>query len=339
MRLGLLGAFLAGSMILPAAAADGPPIYRESGDWSGYCLSSGVCAIQTETEQGQLVVFRAPAAEAPAFACYQPVSPDGTGTWLLAVEGATIMASAGLSSPQVAWTDLLQTAPESPLAAYARHLQGNGLTPCANPLQLRSLEASLLAQGRHAQLETGDRDTSERLSLNGFKTLADWLDQRQRRAGTETAVSQRGPAEPVDGPASPVIVSTQALPDDVRSAWSEPTLSCSEIEPEAFSQSDAVAVPLGDSATLYVLPCGQPGNNAPFVAVMNDGAQAATLVEFGQPGDPSVASTTVGRLSWDGLNRALVSVWSTGADCSEITVWPYADGAFGTGETLQSPGC
>lgn len=340
MRLKLLLAVAVALTVASAEAADAPPLYKSWKDWSGYCLSSGVCTIMTGAGDGEFAIFRAPAADEPAYACYQAFSADESPRWILTVEGATILAGASLGTSLIPWDGLLESEPTSSLAAYARHLKGNGMPPCPGPLQLHGLEVKMLEQGRRAGLEIGPEAKKVPVSLDGFTALATWLDDRQNRVGTTTALSRPGARPPVAGPSAPAIASIDAIPADVRTVWSAPDLACDQIEPQFFAASDAVAVPLETGKTLYLLPCGQPGNNAPFVAITQSGSQAPELVTLASDEDGKVTtSTTAGRLTWDGRNRALVSTWSLGYKCNAMTVWPYADGAFAQGTTTQSAGC
>ncbi|MEW5422801.1 DUF1176 domain-containing protein [Amorphus sp. 3PC139-8] len=329
----------------PAAAQDVPPLYKTDEAWKGYCLSSGVCSIFTETGDGQFVLFRAPSADEPVFACYQPYE-TGTGPgWYLSVEGATLLASTDIGRSQVDWENLLDSAPTGPLAAYARHLDGNGLVPCAGPVRIDGLAAQMMQQATTAELEVSgktpaDPDIKKRVSLDGFTALALWLDDRQNRVGTTTALARPGKTTPVDGPSATAIASADAIPSDVKTVWSDPSTSCDQIDAKAFGAADAVSVSLDAETTLFVLPCGQPGNNAPRVAILapNDGVPSLVELET-ESGGKTVTETQAGDLAWDGRNRDLVGTWSMGQGCTRTTVWPYRNDGFEVGQTSRSEGC
>lgn len=340
MRLTLPIAFAAVMSLLaaPAEADDAPPLYKSVEDWSGYCLSSGVCTIYTAAGDGLVSVFRGPAANDAAYACLLPIGEDAPADWSLEIDRSVALSpsEAELLAPTLA--DLAATTDATPLAAFARKLAGVGLTPCARAVPFTAEMTAALEAAKSAMLTGGE--TPVEVSASGVTALALWLDDRQNRVGTRTALARPGDTPPLDGPGGKVISAPDALPADVAKVWSASPDECARIDDAAFSQADAASVALDTDTTLYLLPCGRPGNNAPTMAIIDTTAappvpaDLPTVVE-GRTSDESLA----GSLAWDGRNRDLVSTWSMSAECTMTTVWAYRDGVVERGRNSQSPGC
>jgi hypothetical protein len=340
MRLTLPIAFAAALSIAahPAGAGDAPPLYKTSKDWSGYCLSSGVCTIYTAAGDGLLSIFRGPGVADGAYACLLPIGEDAPADWSLKIDGGVALSASDADPLAPALSDLAATADPTPLAAFARKLAGVGLTPCADAVPFAADVPASLEAAKIAELTGGEKPVT--VSADGFTALALWLDDRQNRIGTTTALARPGDKPPVDGPAATVIATPDALPADVAKTWSASADACARIDDASFGEADAVSVALDGDTTLYLLPCGRPGNNAPTMAIMATKiappipAELPTVVE-GRTSDESLA----GSLAWDGRNRDLVSTWSMSAECTMTTTWPYRDGAIQRGRNSQSPGC
>ena len=340
MRLTLPIAFAAAMSLtgMPAEAEDSPPFYKTSKDWSGYCLSSGTCTIYTAAGDGLLSIFRAPGAADGAYACLLPIGEEAPTHWSLEVDGQGLLDSRDADRLSPGLADLAASEEPTPLAAFARKLAGIGATPCAHAVPFTSDISAALEAAKTADLTGGKAPVS--VSASGFTALALWLDDRQNRIGTTTALARPGDTPAVDGPSATVIAAPGALPADVAKLWTASPDECARIDDVSFAQTDAVTVGLDGASTLYLLPCGRPGNNAPTIAIIaRPDAPAApaelpTVVE-GRTSDESLA----GNLAWDGRNRDLVSSWSTSAECTTTTIWPYRDGAIQRGRNSQSAGC
>lgn len=339
MRLTLPIAFAAMSMIVaPAGAEDTPPFYKTSKDWNGYCLSSGTCTIYTGAGNGLLSVFRGPGAADGAYACLLPIGEEAPADWSLEIDGRAMLGSADTDRLSPGLAELAGSGDATPLAAFARKLAGIGATPCTHAVPFNADVSAKLEAAQTAELIGGEATAP--VSADGYTALALWLDDRQNRIGTTSALSRPGDTPPVDAPAATVIAAPDALPADVAKLWNASAEQCGRIGEGSFSQADATSVALDGDTTLYLLPCGRPGNNAPTIAIIAANgmppapAELPTVVD-GKTSDESLA----GSLAWDGRNRALVSSWSMSAECSKTTVWPYRDGIIERGRNSQSPGC
>ena len=339
MRLTLPTALAAAMSLCPVQAnAVEVPLYKTATDWSGYCLSSGACTISTAAGDGLFSVFRGPAAADRAYACLFPIGEDAPTDWSLQVDGTAVLSASDAAALSPSLAELAATDAATPLAAFARKLAGVGLTPCASAAPFTAEHAAALEEATVA--EVGGGGTPAAVSTTGFTALALWLDDRQNRVGTTTALARPGDTPPVDAPSATVIAMPGALPDDVAKVWNASEDECERIDDAAFSQADAASVALDGHTTLYLLPCGRPGNNAPTMAILATKvappapADLPTVVE-GRTSDESLA----GSLTWDGRNRDLVSSWSMSADCTMTTVWPYRDGAIQRGRNSESAGC
>lgn len=340
MRLTLPIAFAAAMSLtgMPAEAEDSPPFYKTSKDWSGYCLSSGTCTIYTAAGDGLLSIFRGPDATDGAYACLLPIGENAPADWSLTIDGRAVLGSADADRLTPGLSDLAGGTDASPLAAFARKLAGVGATPCVHAVPFAAEVSKDLEAASAAELVGGE--TPATVSASGYTALALWLDDRQNRTGTTTALARPGDTPPVDGPAATVLAAPGALPADVAKLWESSADQCGRIDDTSFSEADASSVALDADTTLYLLPCGRPGNNAPTIAIMAEKDAPAAPVELptvveGQSTDESLA----GSLAWDGRNRELVSSWSLSAECVKTTIWPYRDGAIQKGRNSHSPGC
>ena len=147
--------------------------------------------------------------------------------------------------------------------------------------------ARAMADGQRLEVVDADGRTRARLSLAGASAALRWIDARQGRAGTVTAIVARGqqPAEIVPHPVSaPVIRATAATgtgtsPTAAQLAAMRTRAECDErAASDTFGQPETHA--LGNGATLILLPCSTGAYNlSSALFVLRDGTIKPALTD------------------------------------------------------------
>ena len=107
-----------------------------------------------------------------------------------------------------------------------------------------------------------------KVPLAGLDPAMAWLDQKQARDGTRTALVLTGDGDGKDAPHAIAITDPDLLPPLVAENWDFGRF-CSDIEPAMFAGLGSVAAPFPDNSTLYLLPCGAPAAfNIAYVALI-----------------------------------------------------------------------
>ncbi len=199
-----------------------------------------------------------------------------------------------------------------------------------------ALDARLFALMRNASdLEVRDAKGKRfgSASLKGLVATLRYIDDRQQRAGTTTALIATGPGTRVPPPPPlPVVVSAPVpatpvvKPTTAQVAALRKALNC---EPESLGpKPSADAYRLDAATTLVMLSCGAGAYNVMSVAMVGHGtpprfvpAKFDNDMSFGEPSDhPTLVNT-----DWDGKRRRLTT-YSKGrglGDCGSSTehVW------------------
>ncbi len=321
-----------------AQAADHPPMSKSVKDWSGRCLSSGVCTAFTPTTNGRVLLFRGPAAQAPARLCYQSYNgPSSQPGWTLKVGGKVVQKSDGAKALTSA--SVLAKDPHAPMAAFVRQQQVGGLGLCSGAVPLAADAVQAMAQGDKGTLVTAD-GTAHPFNLEGFVALALWLDDRQQRVGTANALMKPGDTAPTATPHAAVLLDTDSLPAKVTAAWKGSEGQCDQIQAETYNGADAVKAPLPGGDTLYLLPCGPAGNAQMYVALTESADGGVVNQRLPVTTDGKTTRQTGGlNLRWDSRNGDLISTVSQGAGCTVTTRWTFDSGAFHAAGHDKSSGC
>ncbi len=215
----------------------------------------------------------------------------------------------------------MQPAITSP--AGFRPLGGEGFWYPAGPATLTLLDA--MRSGKELTIRlpaAADADpVAVPVSLKGLKASLLWLDGRQNRTGTVSAIVSKGTDPAADAPHAVPVVSADQLPPGVAAVWSANRL-CSEIDPTIFASLNAVRVPLPDNTALYIIPCGAPtAYNSPYVAVLSGKDGAARQVHVARMSEKGpVATDLIYNARWIPADQQLVSYFK-GSGVGECGLW------------------
>lgn len=196
---------------------------------------------------------------------------------------------------------------------------------------------SALANGRTVTLSAAGQSTS--ISLSGAAAALLWIDERQGRLGTTTALIRKGtrPASEVpQAPAAPRLSATPAIAQDnlpttlARQVSALPEVrQCRLDNAESPSRDDPWRVNrLGSNRLLWSLPCGAGAYNLSQVYVLsaNDGS-AARVVIFPTSDEPthqivnSDFDATTNTISAFNKGRGL-------GDCGQMASWQWTGTSF-----------
>ncbi|QFT30824.1 hypothetical protein FIV00_10075 [Labrenzia sp. THAF82] len=215
----------------------------------------------------------------------------------------------------------MQTAVTPP--AGFRPLGGEGFWYPTGPATVTLLEA--MRSGRELTIQlpsVGDADpVAVPVPLQGLKASLLWLDNRQDRTGTVAAIISKGDEPAKDAPHAVPVVSADQLPPEVAAVWSANRL-CSEIDPTIFASLNAVRVPLEDTSSLYIIPCGAPtAINSPYVAVLSGKDGAARQVHVARMSEKGpIASDLIYNARWIPADQQLISYFK-GSGVGECGLW------------------
>ncbi|WP_422037403.1 DUF1176 domain-containing protein [Roseibium sp.] len=204
-----------------------------------------------------------------------------------------------------------------------RPLGGDGFWYPAGPASVTLLDAMQKGKVLTVHLPAGESTdpTSVPVPLQGLKSSLLWLDNRQDRTGTEAAIVSPGTNPAKDAPHALPILSADQLPPEVAAIWSANRL-CSAIDPTIFASLNAVRVPLAESASLYIIPCGAPTPyNSPYVAVLSGKDGAARQIHVARMSEKGpIASDLIYNARWVPADQQLVSYFK-GSGVGECGLW------------------
>ncbi|MEP4768071.1 MAG: DUF1176 domain-containing protein [Roseibium sp.] len=215
----------------------------------------------------------------------------------------------------------IQAAVTSP--AGFRPLGGEGFWYPIGPASLALVEA--LKKGReltvHLPETSGTEPVAVTIPLQGVKASLLWLDNRQNRTGTVSAIVAPGTDPATDAPHALPILSPDQLPAEVSAIWSANRL-CSTIDPAIFASLNAVRVPLDDGSSLYLIPCGPPSAyNSLYVSILAGKDGAARQIHVARMSEKGpVASDLIYNARWVPADKQLVSYFK-GSGVGECGLW------------------
>lgn len=329
--IGILYVRLAAILVLiglPAQSQDLPPMVKSIKDWNGSCHNNGICFIETscqscEESSSYIVrISRSPIAWNPA--CISVFTETDNNTdeklifpkyskpnWSLQIDGQTALSSCSVGVPlSQAVTNDFRLGKNATFSFF-----GNDTTTTKLP-------------------------TTITFSLSGFTAAALWLDDRQNRVGTTTALAAPGPNPPVDGPKAHSLLGPDDLPDAVRDLWSQPSLNCTKASAKNFVEWGSIVADLDSHTKLYIIPCGAAKNRdilneQSFVAIRQEAMNAPSFVNL-----PNANSSPILKnLSWDERNMVLFEIsFSEMGPCSTRS-WIYTNGDFDIYDGIENPYC
>ncbi|WP_428647712.1 DUF1176 domain-containing protein [Roseibium sp.] len=288
--------------------------------WTVDCGNTGVCFASSLTRAQSVWVdvriVRDWQAEVPPLVRVTTNTElPKDGTLQFEVDGKTIEA---LPLEQLREMQPAVTAP-----AGFRPLGGEGFWYPTGPATAALLEA--MQKGRELTVRlpavNGGDPVAVPVSLQGLKSSLLWLDNRQNRTGTVSAIVSPGTETAKDAPHALPLVSADQLPPEVAAIWSANRL-CSEIDPAIFASQNAVRVPLADGASLYIIPCGAPSAyNSPYVTVLAGKDGAARQVHVARMSEKGpMATDLIYNARWVPAEMELISYFK-GSGIGECGLW------------------
>lgn len=203
--------------------------------------------------------------------------------------------------------------------------------------------AAAMVEGKQATVRSGA--TSQALSLAGASAALRYIDDKQGRAGTQSALVARGPAPATipRAPALPIVRvpaiggTAAALTPELLASMREQG-SCETYDDE-YGRSETAA--LSDTLTVVTLPCSRGAYNA---------MSAVFLVEDGtaRPADFDVKTTMgpddigVGVITNGGFENGLLGSYAKGrglGDCGVIQTFAWDGTGFRLVEMSEMPEC
>lgn len=307
--------------------------------WSVACTNSGLCTasalIRDRSVWLDLRIVRNWPAEAPALVRITAnAALNGDKALKLWIDGKAV------DEIQVAQLRESQAAITAPLGF--RPLGGEGFWYPAGPATDTLLRAMVAGKTLRMDLPIGEETVSLQIPLKGLMASLSWLDDQQRRTGTTSAIQTKGEALAQDAPHALPIVDPATLPPAIAAAW-DANRFCSDVDPGIFPNLDAVAAPLDDKLTLYLLPCGAPGAyNAAYVALLAGADGKTRQLSFARMSDQGpVAMDLLYNLHWDAPSLELDSLFrgSGIGDCGVWSRWRWTGSAFALTEEASRSTC
>ena len=308
--------------VLGASAATAQPgrTVPSFESWTVDCGNTGVCFASSYTRSQSvwvdLRIVRDWQAEAqPLVRLTTNSELPKEGTLQFEVDGTAI------ESLPIEQLREMQPAVTSP--AGFRPLGGEGFWYPTGPATLTLLEA--MRSGKELTIRlpavNGSDPVSVPVPLQGLKASLLWLDNRQNRTGTVSAIVAPGTEPAKDAPHAVSLMSADQLPPEVAAVWSANRL-CSEIDPTIFAGLNAVRVPFDDGASLYIVPCGAPtAYNSPYVAVLSGKDGAARQVHVARMSEKGpIATDLIYNAKWIPADQQLVSYFK-GSGVGECGLW------------------
>ncbi|MTI43662.1 uncharacterized protein DUF1176 [Roseibium hamelinense] len=202
-----------------------------------------------------------------------------------------------------------------------RPVGGEGFWIPVGPATEALVGAMLTGDVLTVELPTETNPTIIKVPLQGTRSALKWIDQRQLRSGTVSALVTPGDEPAQDAPHAVPVLSPETLPPSVLSVW-DANRFCSDIDPAIFASLDAVAAPLEDKSTLYLLPCGAPtAYNTPYVAIFAtaDG-KARQMYVARMTEDGPIASDLIYNAKWFPVQKQVHGFFK-GSGLGECGIW------------------
>jgi len=181
------------------------------------------------------------------------------------------------------------------------------------------------------ELPVTPEKTAVTVELGGLSHALSWIDGRQERIGTASAITSPGPGESRDAPHAVAIGNPDQLPPAVRSVWDE-SRSCSDIDPAIFASLDAVSMPLSENSALYVLPCGVPSAyNTPYIAILAKAEGIASQLHLARMAEKGPVTTDlIYNAKWNPARLYLEGLFKGSGlgECGTWNRWAWTGSGF-----------
>lgn len=288
--------------------------------WTVDCGNTGVCFASSFTRSQSvwvdLRIVRDWHADAqPLVRLTTNTELPKEGTLQFEVDGTAI------ESLPIAQLREMQSAVKPP--SGFRPLGGEGFWYPTGPATMTLLNA--MGSGKELTVRlpaaNGSDPVAVPVPLPGLKSSLLWIDTRQDRTGSVSAMVSPGTDPAKDAPHAIALMSPDQLPPEVAAVWSANRL-CSEIDPTIFAGLNAVRVPLAEGASLYIIPCGAPtAYNSPYVSVLSGKDGAARQVHVARMSEKGpIATDLIYNAKWIPADQQLVSYFK-GSGVGECGLW------------------
>ncbi|ADZ69656.1 DUF1176 domain-containing protein [Polymorphum gilvum] len=309
------------------------------GVWTGGCGNTGMCSVSAIVRSQSAwidvrIVRDWPAAATPLLRITANAPIAKSGTIRFAIDGKSV------DEIEIAQLREAQTSITPPPGF--RPIGGNGLWYPAGPATQAMIAAIRAGATLTVTLPLAGQEVSIDVPAAGLADGLAWLDDRQQRTGTITALVDPGSNVPADAPHGQAILSPDALPPQVRAAW-DGNRYCSDIDPTVFASLDAVAAPLGTDRTLYLLPCGAPtAHNAAFVGFeVRDGEDIRPISLARMSDKGPIATDLIYNARWHPGRLEIEALYKGTArgDCGTWNRWQWTGATFALVEEASKPVC
>ncbi|MEJ8472646.1 DUF1176 domain-containing protein [Roseibium algae] len=309
------------------------------GKWSLGCSNSGLCFTSTfirdqSTWLDLRIVRDWPAAAGPLLRMTANAPLDSDGTIQFRVDGVAVEA--------LPVTQLREIQSSIPVPDGFRPLGGAGFWYPSGPATVTMLNAMAKGATLAIDLPIDGSIVTTAIPLEGIRLALNWLDDRQNRAKTVTAIANPGTEPAQDAPHAIPVLSPDSLPPAVLAAWNTNKL-CSGIDPAIFASLDAVAAPMASNSTLYILPCGAPSAyNTPYVAIQSlNGGTARQLYLARMSEQGPLATDLIYNAKWNTKTNELDGLFkgSGVADCGTWSRWTWTGATFVLKQELTRQKC
>jgi hypothetical protein len=342
MKLTLLRFLILATLVIAEtaiAATGGPRTKPVWSKWSVGCGNSGLCYTSTfvrdqSTWLDLRIVRNWPAAADPLLRITANVALNNEGTIRFTVDGQSVEAL------PVAQLREVQASVATPPGF--RPLGGEGFWYPTGAVTSAILDAMRNGRVMTVDLPIDTETVTIKIPLQGLRSALNWLDERQDRSGTVSAIVRTGNEPARDAPHAMPIQSPETLPPAVLAAWDENRF-CSDIDPAIFASLDAVAVPLEDKTTLYILPCGAPSAyNTPYVAIqIRDGGKTRQIPVVRMSDLGPFATDLFYNARWNAKTMELDGLFkgSGVGDCGTWSRWVWNGATFVLQEEASRQTC
>lgn len=314
----LFAAALVLFMTAPLAAAlpdRTPPVFDK---WSVGCGNSGMCFTSTFVRDQATWVdirivrdWRADAEPLLRLTTNAALAADGT--LKLTVDGAEIEAL-----PVAQLREIQGNVVPPP---GFRPIGGEGFWFPTGPVTREIVDTLAAGQAMIIDMPGTPEPVAIQIPLNDLRSALEWIDDRQARTGTLSAMVMPGTEPAVDAPHAMSLVAPETLPPAVATVW-DANRFCSDIDPAIFAGLDAIVAPLEDKSSLYLLPCGAPSAyNTPYVAIHASPDGKARQVYVARMSDKGpVASDLIYNARWVPGRLELQGLFK-GSGLGECGIW------------------
>ncbi|MTH98130.1 DUF1176 domain-containing protein [Roseibium sp. RKSG952] len=292
-----------------------PPSFEK---WSVNCGNSGMCYasafVRDQATWVDIRIIRDWRAGAEALVRLTTNAPlAAEGTIKLSVDGREIDAF-----PVEQLREIQSTIVAPP---GFRPIGGEGFWVPVGPATRALVSAMRAGNVLTVSLPATPDPVTIKVPLQGSRAALRWIDERQLRSGTQSALVNPGEAPAEDAPHAVPVLAPDTLPPAVQKIW-DANRFCSDIDPAIFASLDAVAAPLEDKSTLYLLPCGAPSAyNTPYVAILGtpDGKARQLYVSRMAEKGP-IASDLIYNARWFPVEKQMHGFFK-GSGLGECGIW------------------